>query len=937
VTLNTTFRGTAVISKVAKPSRYLVGIDLGTTHTVAAYADTAGQSDPAIELFAIDQLVAPGAVAAWPLLPSLRYHPAPGELVPNDIRLPWPAADPGGVADCVIGELARELGSRVPGRLVASAKSWLSHPAVDRTAPILPWGAAPDVPRVSPVAASAGYLAHVRAAWNQQFPEHLLERQELVLTVPASFDEAARSLTVAAARAAGLGRAWLVEEPQAACYDWIHRHRHDLAAALGDTRLLLVCDVGGGTTDLTLIRAELTDTGPRFTRIGVGDHLLLGGDNMDLTLAHVVERRLGGERLSAAGLSQLLQQCRLAKERLLAPSAPEHTSVTVLGSGTRLIGAARSAELRRDEVQALVVDGFFPSVDPGERPQRRRTGILEFGLPYTADPAITRHLAAFLSQHEPASRQALGERAPAAGRLPLPEAVLLNGGVFQSEVMSRRLLEVLAAWRGESLRRLHNDQPSLAVARGAVAYGLARRGQGVRIGGGSARSYFLIVSGERGVQQGVCLLPKGAEEEHEIHLSERSFSLRLDQPVRFHLVSFTGDAEYRPGKLVDIDYRTFTTLPPIATVLESGGGGGEIPVQLATRLTEVGTLEIDCLAQADPTRRWQLAFQLRGGDEAPAAVIHPRFREAVELLERFYGARSREVDPKAIKALRPDLEKILGKRESWDTALLRELFGVLWRGAKRRRRSPAHERMWLSLAGFCLRPGYGYPLDDWRVRQLWSLYDQGIQYTQDAQIMSEWWTLWRRVAGGLDEAAQERLLDDLADHLKPAAARSGKSGKESGKTIAYDDIVRLAAALERVSATRKEEIGGRLLQRLGNRNESPQTWWAVGRLGSRVPQYGSIHTVVPRETAEHWLRQTFTVDWKQVQPAAFAATLLGRVSGDRERDLDPSLRREAIQRLRTAKAPETWVRLLQEAVELDEADEKRVFGEALPPGLRVVV
>ena len=336
-------RGGLTIARASKP-RYLVGIDLGTTHTVVAYADTRGPAQDDIELFEIEQLVAPGEVAARPLLPSLRYHPAPGELAGADLTLPWAVSDPADVQPLVFGELARELGSRVPGRLVSSAKSWLSHTQVDRTAGILPWGGVEDVPRVSPLEASASYLTYVRDAWDHRFPRNPLEKQELVLTVPASFDEAARTLTVEAARTARLGQCRLLEEPQAACYDWIHRHRDALAQKLARVRLLLVVDVGGGTTDLTLIRVSARGEGPELTRIGVGDHLMLGGDNMDLALAHLIEQRLGGKRLSAAALSQLLQQCRSAKERLLAPDAPDQTTVTLLGSGARLVGGARSAD-----------------------------------------------------------------------------------------------------------------------------------------------------------------------------------------------------------------------------------------------------------------------------------------------------------------------------------------------------------------------------------------------------------------------------------------------------------------------------------------------------------------------------------------------------------------------------------------------------------------
>jgi len=871
----------------------------------------------------------------------MRYHPAEGELAAADRQLPWTFADPGEVAEVILGELARERGSRSPGRLVASAKSWLSHGGVDRTASILPWGAAEGIVKISPVAASASYLAHVRAAWNHRFPRQPLERQELVLTVPASFDEAARALTVEAARLAGLSQLRLLEEPQAACYDWLHRHQGDVATALGDARLLLVCDVGGGTTDLTLIQIASGESGPQLTRIGVGDHLMLGGDNMDLALARTVEARLSGGRLNAGELSQLLQQCRNAKERLLADDAPERVTVTVLGGGARLISGARSAELSREEVRTLLVDGFLPRISVEERPQGRRGAVVEFGLPYAADPAISRHLAAFLARHADASRQALGDRA-SVDRPPMPDAVLLNGGVFHGAALVERLLEMLSGWRDQTLLRLDNPEPDLAVARGAVAYGLARRGQGLKIGGGSARSYFLLVDTGGDRKQGVCLLPRGAEEGREIRL-DRTFSLRLGAPVQFHLLSSTGDAVYQPGEIVALDAEMLTPLPPVATVIESEVAG-EAQVQLVTQLTEVGTLEMECVAvQPSPPapltvgegsvyqRRWRLAFQLRGGDATTLARLHPRFPEAATRLERFYGSRASNVEAREIKGLRSDLERLLGERENWETPLLRELFGVLWAGARRRRRSVDHERLWFNLAGYCLRPGFGYPLDEWRVGQLWMLYEQGVQYPQDAQNRAEWWTLWRRVAGGLEATAQARLGEELLVELRPLTSKSAKE-----KLSGIEDMARLAGVLERLPGSRKVELGELLLARLARKGESPQLWWAVGRLGTRVPAYGSAHDVIPTTTATAWLERVLALDWKVVTPAAFAATLLTWLSGDRERDVEESVRQRVIQRLRAAKSPTAWRRMVEEVVELDEADAGRVFGEALPPGLRLV-
>jgi hypothetical protein len=792
------------------------------------------------------------------------------------------------------------------------------------------------VPRISPLHASAAYLAHVRAAWNHRFPESPLQDQELVLTVPASFDEAARALTVQAAAIAGLAQVRLVEEPQAACYDWLARHRLELPQELADVHLLLVCDVGGGTTDFTLIKVAPGKDGPQLIRIGVGDHLMLGGDNMDLALAHLAETRIvkSGTGLAAASLSQLIQQCRSAKERLLSPDAPDSATVTVLGAGARLVGGSRSAELGRNEVQQMLVEGFFPLAALDDRPQRLRGGIVEFGLPYVADPAVTRHLAAFFGRHAQVAREAVGD---AAAR-PVPDGVLLNGGVFRSAVLSRRLLQVLENWRGEPVRELANEEPHLAVARGAVAYGLARRGRGVKIGGGSARSYFLLLESERQQGAGVCVLPRGTEEGHEVRLQDRAFSLKLGQPVRFHLVSSTGDTAFRAGDLSDIDDQGFRQLPPIATLLPEKSGPEEVPVQLAARLTEVGTLEMDCVAIDDPGKRWKLEFQLRGGGKSAmtmAGEIHPRFGEAAERIERIFGSRSRDVEPREVKALRRDLEAILGDREHWETLLLREMFDILWEGARRRRRSPDHERIWFNLTGYCLRPGFGYPLDDWRLQLLWSLHDQGVQYHREARSWSEWWILWRRVAGGLDRYAQERLLDDVSGDLQPPSSAPAKRAAGQRKQ-GYEDEVRLAGGLERVTAGRKIEAGEWLIERLKRPSESPEAWWAVGRLGARVPFYGSIHNVVSREVAERWLEGLLKVDWSAAAPAPFAATLLARMSGDRERDIDAGLRQRVVTRLRAANAPAAWLQMLMEVTELDEADEKRVFGESLPPGLRLI-
>lgn len=961
-------------------SQYIVSIDLGTTNTVLAYS-APGKAD--IQLFDIEQLVAPGEVGAGALLPSVRYHPAEGELADGELQLPWRQDDVAGLRQVVIGRLARKLGAQVPGRLVSSAKSWLSHPNVDRTAAILPWGSEADVAKVSPVAASASYLSHLRSAWNTRFPSHPLERQQIVLTIPASFDEGARALTLEAARMAGLSGLRLLEEPQAAFYDWLYRQRATLAADLAETRLLLVCDVGGGTTDFSLIKVETVDGQPEISRIGVGNHLILGGDNMDLALAHLVETRMaaaqGGDapapRLSSSRLAQLAERCRAAKELLLAADAPERATVTLLGSGSRLIGGSRSAELTRDEVAALVVDGFFP-LNPSREPATRGRGaIIEFGLPYASDAAITRHLAGFLRQHAAAAREALGLPPNDHETIPVPDALLLNGGVFRADALVRRLEEVLSNWRGEALRVLNNDDPDVAVARGGVAYALGQSGQAPVIGGGSPRSYFLLLDDEQRAdkpRRAVCILPRGSAENREILLAERTFALRLGRPVRFHLASSTSDATPpKAGELVELQPDDYVQLPPIATLLRDSGAADarkEIPVQLATTLSEVGTLEVHCVATED-TQRWLLEFQLRGdtgiaeADDVGAntsqdAPMPAGLNAAIDKIDRIFGSRAQQVDAKEVKQLRGQLEHLLGSRESWTTPLLRRLFDALIERAKGRRRSSEHERAWLNLSGYCLRPGFGHPLDEWRIEQLWAMFEAGAQHHKDSQVCAEWWTLWRRVAGGLSVEAQLRVLDDFAFNVQADAQERGRR-PQTLVNGSEEDMLRLGASLERIPGNYKAEIGAWMLSQLdaatraavkaganktragaanAGKAEAAQArfLWGLSRVGARQPFHGSAHDVVDITVVEQWLSNILALDWKKVEPAGFAAAHLARMTGDRSRDIDETLRAEILRRLAAIGAPGNWSAMVREVVQLDQADEKRMLGESLPPGLKLI-
>ncbi|MDS1908199.1 Hsp70 family protein [Vibrio parahaemolyticus] len=929
--------------------RFLVGIDLGTTNTVVAYCEiTDNLEQSEVSLFDIDQLIGPGEVVRKPLLPSFRYHPAVGQISPSDLTLPWdnePVA--GDINNVIVGEWARELGAKVEGRQVSSAKSWLSHQAVDRNSDILPWAGAQDVDKVSPVIASASYLNHIRQAWNYRHPSNKLEDQDVVVTVPASFDETARKLTLEAAELAGLKKIVLLEEPQAVCYDWYARHQQTAADELKDLPLILVCDVGGGTTDLSLIEAKFTHDDLALDRIGVGEHLMLGGDNLDLALAHLAESRFSqNKKLTAASLTKLIQQTRKAKENLLSTSAPDEVKITMLGSGSKLLGGTKSIALSKQEVHQIALDGFFPLSDFSEVPDKRRSAVVEFGLPYVADPAVSKHVAEFLTQHQQVSRAALGIEDDKHNAIPV--GLLLNGGVFNSDLVTERVTTLLSDWRGAPVTVLDNPHPDWSVALGAVAFGKARRGAQLKIGGGAARSYFLHLQEKNKMGKALCLLAKGTEEGHEIRLSGRRFSLTLGEPVRFNLLTSTHDTltnntAIQNGVMVDVDPDLFAPLPPYITTLEGEGAELQanqkerVEVQLACQLTEVGTLKMECVSAEDDSKRWELEFEVRNKqtDDSEQVKLHPKLNECKELIARLYSGNKKSAEGKEIKTLAKDLEKKLGKRDEWDFTTLRQLFDTFAQGRKRRRRSEQHEKNWLRLAGFALRPGFGDPTDSWRIEQVWGLYQQNIQF-KNHQGWTDWWVFWRRIAGGLSQEQQETILADIAKYLHPGAMKNPQSAK-AAQDMGYESMVRLSASLEHLEVEDKVLLATWFLSKAINQNQFEQAhWWAMGRLASRTPLYGSQHNVIPREQAEQWLPKLLEQNWLKEPMIAFAAVMICRKTGDRLFDISDDYREQVLTKLKQSKVPESWVSLVEEVKELSESESKRVFGDAFPSGLTLV-
>jgi molecular chaperone DnaK (HSP70) len=608
-------------------ARFVVGIDLGTTNSALAYVDTAAGVDEARpEILPVPQVVQLGEVAERPMLPSFLYLPGPGEIPAGSLKLPWNER-----LDYAVGEFARQFGSQVPTRLVSSAKSWLCHPGIDRRAPVLPWKAPADARKVSPLEASIRYLRHLTDAWNHVIakgvPANRLEEQDIVLTVPASFDAAARELTVEAARAAGLERLTLLEEPQAAFYAWLDVHRQDWRNLVHVGDVVLVVDIGGGTTDLTLIEVGQEAGNLVLTRLAVGDHLLLGGDNMDLALAHFAAQQLKpGGKLDLGQMLLLSHSCRAAKEFLFSNPQESTAPVTVLGRGRSVVGSLLKTDLNRDDVEKLLVEGFFPLVPLDAQPKAAPSvGLQEIGLPYVSDPAVSRHLAHFVRRHS----QALAERENSPGRT-LPNVVLFNGGVFKADVLRQRILDLMESWLRDSdtarkskkplVRALEGTHLDLAVARGAAYYGLVRRGKGVRIRGGTARAYYIgietslpAIPGASPPIKALCVAPFGMEEGTETDLPDQEFGLVVGEPVQFRFLGSSIRRHDKAGTLVEDWEGQIEELQPLqVTLAEKPGLGRTVPVHLHAKVTEVGQLELSCISR-DGKHRWKLEFHVREG------------------------------------------------------------------------------------------------------------------------------------------------------------------------------------------------------------------------------------------------------------------------------------------------------------------------------------
>jgi molecular chaperone DnaK (HSP70) len=928
-------------------ARYSIGIDLGTTNCALAFVPL--DRDAPSEILPIAQFDAPSVVADAPTLPSFLYLPDEAEAA---------SARNGqvGEAQWLVGRFARAMAADRPGRVAHSAKSWLCHHAVDRSAPFLPWGS-DDVARdrkISPVGACALVLAHLRHAWNERFAEAgaPFDAQAVTITVPASFDAVAQRLTLAAASAAGYPETVrLLEEPQAAFYHWLE-HADAERTALDERsrgaggQHVLVVDIGGGTSDFSLF-ASLSGAAngdPRIKRIAVSDHILLGGDNMDMALAHRLEPQLvdDGERLSGAPWAFLVARSRDVKEKALSTAGPPHEefAITLPGRGSSLIAGARSARVARAEIEELVLNGFFPEVYANERPLQKKAALGEWGLPYAADPAVTRHLAAFLNGR------------PAVG------AVLFNGGSVAPPALRQRIMGEIGKWQaGSAPVMLHNPEPDLAVARGAARFGKIVRSGAERIEAGNAHAIFLEAQrtatadgDESGEPSLLCVLPRNAPSEVAVDIRGPALELRINRPVRFRTYYSNRQGARKPGDVVAWNERDFHALPPLETVAKAEHSARDaasraVPVRLSAKLNELGLLEVFCVS-VDPNVRqsWPLEFNLRphetlreatgsGGASALESAVDARpnaepaaLDAAHKRITALFGQPLNRRDKLTATRLIKSLETILGAPKSeWNVGLVRSLWTPLDACMASRKTSVEHEEAWLILAGFLLRPGFGAALDDLRIDRLWSLRENGFCFPGKKVKLQEY-ILWRRVGGGLSRERQERLLG-----AEFAVLRQQRNPSP--------ELVLLAGSLERIGHEAKTELVNRFIASASADADENKHYAhylaALALLLNRTPLYAGPETVVAPELVEQAFAAFSRLDWSGPKLREMQTLFLraARLVNNRSLDLPKPVRNRIADKLEKSGVPAAKTISLLQFVPMERAERVGLFGESLPHGL----
>ena len=948
-------------------SRYIIGIDLGTTSCALSYLDTL-DLQKGVRVLTIPQWDRDGALKSSENLPSFCYLPPKSAYKKGEFKLPFVSyRSEEEVDDKVLGSYARRQMSLTPDRVIHAAKSWLCPRGVDSHECILPWHSDTLIgeQRLSPIEVSSLYLKHLKDVWNEEMASHeeayLLKNQRVIITVPASFDEVASQYTLAAARMAGYStdHLSLLEEPQAAFYHWqqtlspqsanfkaciessSQKAKEIIFASELGKKKILICDIGGGTTDFSLLELDGHGEPLEVSRIAVSDHILLGGDNIDLKIAHFLEEKLRKENkiksLHSHQWAALVAEARDLKERSLEDNSQvsdDELHISIVGTGSSLFGGGASTSVKPSEIQKLVCQGFFPSCQRDSQAQEKRSGLKEWGLPYAKDSAITRHLAGFLS-----------------GRS--IDAVLFTGGTLVPSYLQELLRNQIAEWQKKAPIVLNNDSMHLAVAKGAAWYGASLHFKHGRIKSGYPRNLFVEVSlGPNKPHKIMSVLPKGFIGGEKLRLEKQDVKVVLGQPVSFQMYCSLQSDSIPVGTLVSkTDIPDLKRMPPLQTKLELPGKTKRksrdpelLAVNLELGLSETGLLAIDCVAKENssnmPSQKWRLSFNVqesaiknnsRGLEEqqnsaSPGFHASDAYLLVQDKILEVYG----KAKPGAVKInpnkLSREIESTIGlSRDSWNLELLRGIWETLREGETRRGRSETHETTWLNLAGYCLRPGYGDTLDNFRMKEVWHAFERGMAFPKGKQVQAQWWILWRRVSGGLDKGKQEKLFAKIAPLLR--------------KGTANPEMYMLAGSLELISVNKKIQLGSALIKQIKARKPEylSQKIWALGRIASRIPLYGGPENIVRPHFVQAWIDELADLDFSkdQYQGLLHFFVQSGRLVDDRELDLSEEYRDKLLSLILRFDQGVNYRDQLLTVKPLDLAGKNRLFGESLPAGFMI--
>jgi len=907
-----------------KGSRYIIGIDLGTTNIAVTFVDL-NSENRGIMLFKMPQIIALGEIDEVPLFPSFCFFFDEKLHKKEQMNPAWNKT-----ASHTVGVYARDYGATIPNRFISSAKSWLCHTGVERKDKILPWGG--NIPEVmhSPLQVTAYYLEYIRKAWNHKYGTQkdlhgnpcVFEEQSVVITIPASFDETARELTIEAAKLAGCKHISLLEEPLAAFYSWLDINSDSWQQQIKIGEKVLVIDVGGGTTDFSII--ELNESGS-LERTAAGNHLLLGGDNIDIAIARRIEGKWNKELPHAEWLT-LCQKTRQAKELLLNNLELKTADITLLSQGSSVIGNLRKYTLERAELEELLIDGFFPIIPKDAPSPHKKKGIQKMGLPYETDPSVPVHLLHFLKY-----AHSVSAKLPKEGDALFPNKILFNGGAMIPKILRERVIECIQGWfEGRKVEELSSRDLSLAVAYGASYFGRTKSHSGVKVKTASTRSYYLKV-GDKNEAKILCIMPRGSDENKLIR-TPGDFTVETNRTVHFPLFNSSTRILDREGDFLT-KTEDLSDVSSLFSMLRYGKANGKtaLKVSIASELNESGVLKVK-LDSHSTTHKWPLKFDVRLiSDEEQAHDSSKAITFESDIYDKANALLINYFDSRQTGNLFKELENITSSpKDEWPLNFLRSLADTLLSIDYKSLKQPLLESKWLNLCGFALRPGFGDPEDELRLRKVWQMWNANPNNPNDAQTISEWWVFWRRIMSGLKSGHQLSMYQELVKELMPKAIyqQRVKLGEQPKA-----EMYRCLGSLELLAEKQKKLIGNLLIQR-GKKLE-PYEYWVFARLGARKLFHAPSNYVLDAKTVEAWVIELLDGS-SSSNDKLFAISRMSSLTPDRAINLSSQTVSKAVSYLKDSKAPAHWIKHLESIVEDDSSEKAKLLGDSIPLGLSIL-